>query len=50
MLNWFPSIEHVTRLGDLLVTLNDKLNTGGSAITDERSWNENSSMTGSSYN
>ena len=48
MLNWFPSIEHVTRVGGLLVTLNDKLNTGGSASTDERSWNEKPSVNGGS--
>ena len=40
-LNWFPLLtEQVTIVGDLLVTLNDKLNTGGSASTDERSWKE----------
>ena len=52
-LNWFPSsTEQVTIVGDLLVTLNDKLNTGGSASTDERSWKEGPlpSIIGSSKN
>ena len=43
----------MTIVGDLLVTSNDKLNTGGSASTDERSWKDGPlvSITGSSaYN
>ena len=40
-LNWVPLLtKQVTIVGGLLLTSNDKLNTGGLALTGERSWKE----------